>query len=150
VALLRDIRIIFRETGETRIRSAVMADHLNANEEAPWCNLRGGKGIDANGIASRLKGYEIKPGTVKLSDGSTFKGYKAEAFADAWSRYLADQEVTVTAPVTAKVTAPEPRKPAWEAKVTAVTAESGGAGGNGSGTVEDADLDRYLTKWADR
>ena len=39
-------------------------------------------------LAKLLKPFGIMPASVRLPDGTTPKGYKAESFADAWARYL--------------------------------------------------------------
>ena len=35
-----------------------------------------------------LLGYGIRSSTIRMTDGSTPKGYKREAFHDTWKRYL--------------------------------------------------------------
>lgn len=44
--------------------------------------------MDARTLARKLKPYEIKPGTIRLADGTTPKGYRRDWFFDAWARYL--------------------------------------------------------------
>jgi hypothetical protein len=45
-------------------------------------------------LARELKGFKtpdgapVRPGTVRLADGRTAKGYYIEQFEDAWTRYL--------------------------------------------------------------
>ncbi|MGH2545707.1 MAG: DUF3631 domain-containing protein [Actinomycetota bacterium] len=90
VRLLRDIRTVFTDRGEDRIASVDLVSALNEIEESPW----GGWPMDPRKLARELKpfkapsGDKIKPGTVRLEDGRTPKGYYAEQFADAWKRYL--------------------------------------------------------------
>ncbi len=84
VQLLSDLRRVF--TG-TAMSTEDILRGLHDLDESPWSDLRG-KPLDARGLSSRLRKYEVKPGTIRLGD-STIKGYKAEDLADAWSRYLA-------------------------------------------------------------
>ena len=53
------------------------ADLAHDNKRRPMVNL-----------AKLLKPFGIMPASVRLPDGTTPKGYKAESFADAWARYL--------------------------------------------------------------
>jgi hypothetical protein len=87
VKLLADIRTVFEERGVDRLSSAELLASLNAIEESPWGDLKG-KPLEARRLARLLRPYGIKPGTIRLADGQTPKGYSAEAFSDAWSRYL--------------------------------------------------------------
>ena len=64
-------------------------------EEAPWSNLRQGKGdrerpLDARGLALRLRQYGIKRVTFRDGTG-TPKGYRRVDLEDAWMRYLHPQ-----------------------------------------------------------
>jgi len=86
VQLLRDSRTIFDRLGVDRITSADLADHLVAIEGAPWADLRGNP-IDAQGVAKRLRPYEVRPGSHWFGDGSG-RGYLREDLYDAWQRYL--------------------------------------------------------------
>lgn len=59
---------------------------LIAEEESPWTDWHG-KPLTARGLARFLAPHGIRSSTVRLADGSTPKGYKLEAFGDAWKRY---------------------------------------------------------------
>jgi len=84
VRLLTDLRTIFGENDHLTTEAILTA--LLAMDESPWGNLRG-KPLDASGLARRLSKYEIRSGTVR--DGNvTAKGYKRDAFFDAWTRYV--------------------------------------------------------------
>ena len=85
---------IFTERGIDRISTEELLHALIACEDAPWVAVweddiskQKMKG-PASKLAHHLKQFGISPGTIRLSDGSTPKGYKREAFGDAWSRYL--------------------------------------------------------------
>ena len=56
-------------------------------EDRPWPEWRQGKPITPRQLARQLEAFSIRPGTIRTESG-TPKGYKKEAFKDAWSRYL--------------------------------------------------------------
>lgn len=84
VQLLSDLRRVF--TGKSMATEDIL-HRLHDLDDVPWSDLRG-KPLDARGLSSRLRKYEVQPGTIRQGD-STIKGYKAEDLADVWSRYLA-------------------------------------------------------------
>lgn len=94
IQLLADLRKVFGAT--EALATETILEKLTALEEAPWGDLRG-KPLDARGLSSRLRKYELGPKTVRLDDGRTLKGYRALDLADVWARYLpplADSAVT--------------------------------------------------------
>jgi hypothetical protein len=94
VELLRAFRSVFEAQAgplnKDRIASAALFTQLVADETAPWATYNKGKPISQRQIAGLLKGYGIKPGTIRLDDGTpkgtTAKGYLLEWFADVFSR----------------------------------------------------------------
>jgi putative DNA primase/helicase len=87
-ALLSDIKLIFAAKAVDRLASADLVAALHALEDRPWAEFgRGEKPISPNQLARLLKAFVIVPGTIRTSAG-TPKGYKLEAFADAFDRYL--------------------------------------------------------------
>ena len=72
---------------EVMATETILGASCTSSEESPWGDLRG-KPLDARGLASRLRKYEVKPQTVRLDAGHTAKGYRREDLADLWSRYL--------------------------------------------------------------
>lgn len=92
--LLTAVRHAFTESGTDRLSTEELLQALLLCEDAPWAgwwesdigkgNLRG----PASKLARLLKPFGVTSGTIRLADGSTPKGYKAESFADAWDRYL--------------------------------------------------------------
>lgn len=84
--LVRDIRQVFDERDLDRITSVDLADALVDIEGAPWADIRGNP-IDANGIAKRLRPYQVRPDTHRFGD-TTHRGYLREDFYDVWNRYL--------------------------------------------------------------
>jgi hypothetical protein len=104
VRLLQDIKAAFEEFDSDRLPGKLLRDYLIALEESPWSDWRG-KPLTARGLAQLLKPYGIRSKTVR--DGEdTFKGYIADQFEDAWSRYLP------TSGVTSVTSASDSQKPA--------------------------------------
>jgi 5S rRNA maturation endonuclease (ribonuclease M5) len=96
VRLLRDVFAVFKplEKDESlekderdRISSAALCEALGGVEESPWSEWTKGNRISKTGLARLLKPFGIVPGTIRLHDGSTPKGYYWVAFTDAWNRY---------------------------------------------------------------
>ncbi|BAI97994.1 hypothetical protein SJA_C1-31600 [Sphingobium indicum UT26S] len=83
--LLADIHACFGNAD--RITTVDLLDRLLDDDEAPWGDLRGRK-IDARKLAEMLREYGIRSSTIRMPNGQTPKGYKREAFHDAWKRYL--------------------------------------------------------------
>jgi Protein of unknown function (DUF3631) len=84
IQLLADLRIVFGDADA--MFTETILEKLHALEESPWGDLRG-KSLDARGLAGRLRKYEVHPKTVRVGD-NTAKGYKRDALADLWARYL--------------------------------------------------------------
>ena len=100
VKLLSAFRSIFREKGTDRISSEDALDALMEIDDAPWVAWWAGDIARGNTrgpvvkLAKMLKPFAIVPASVRLPDGATPKGYKAESFADAWARYLPPENVS--------------------------------------------------------
>lgn len=90
VRLLSDIWGLFRLEGEASIEAISTEELLKALhgiEDAPWADFSRGKSISGHTLAKILGRFGIHP--EKWRDGPrTVRGYKAEAFTDAWARYL--------------------------------------------------------------
>lgn len=84
IRLLADLRSIF--AGREAMATDDIIKKLCEIEEAPWADMRG-KPLDPRGLSSRLRGYGVKPATIRLGD-KTPKGYTSADLHDAWSRYL--------------------------------------------------------------
>lgn len=82
VLLLADIRTVFAERDTDRLPTEILLDALRELPESPWLEWYG-KPLSARGLARLLRPYAIGP----HSDG-TSRGYRREAFEDAWTRYL--------------------------------------------------------------
>jgi hypothetical protein len=97
VEVLRDLRVAFDTLKADRLASEAIVAHLVGMEGRPWAEFgRAGKPITKHQLARLLKPFKVLPGTVKLKDGDTAKGYKRESFVPLWERYF--QTVTSSPP----------------------------------------------------
>jgi hypothetical protein len=136
VRLLGASKSVFDSTGADKIATENLLQALVAVEDGPWAlmfedALKHDKlQTAASKLARLLKGYKIKPRTLKLYDETTAKGYHRADFEPLWRRYLApscapsEQAVTAVTAVTdegKKVTAPVPVTPIGETAVTSIS-----------------------------
>lgn len=84
VELLIDMKRCFGE--EDSLPTKTLLERLLADEEAPWGDLKGKK-LDPRRLARMLRQFGVRSEGVRIGD-ATPKGYKREAFYDAWKRYL--------------------------------------------------------------
>lgn len=98
VALLADIRAAFVAKAADRLSSDALAGYLGGLDDRPWPEYRAGKPITKAQIARLLKGFHVSPGTIRLPDGSTPKGYHLAAFKDPFDRYLSAENATTPQP----------------------------------------------------
>jgi Protein of unknown function (DUF3631) len=85
IQLLADLRTVFSDSDV--MATETILEKLHALEESPWNDLRG-KQLDARGLASKLKKYDVpSPTSVRVGD-KTPRGYKREWLVDIWTRYL--------------------------------------------------------------
>jgi hypothetical protein len=104
--LLSDLRTVFENNKEV-VRKALpeglstkaILTALAALEDAPWRDLKG-KPLDANGLAVRLRHYEVRSQNLRPdgSDRSQCKGYHFADLADVWRRYLSPSQITPSQP----------------------------------------------------
>ncbi|WP_255245576.1 DUF3631 domain-containing protein [Sphingobium sp. D43FB] len=85
VQLLAEIRACFGDAD--RMTTADLLDKLLEDDEAPWGDLRGRK-LDARKLAEMLREYGIRSSSIRMPSGQTPKGYKRDAFHEAWRCYL--------------------------------------------------------------
>lgn len=97
VELLFDIKRCFGD--EDKLPTRELLERLLADEEAPWGDIKGKK-LDPRRLARMLRQFAIKSEGIRIGD-ETLKGYKREAFYDAWMRYLSTLEETATSGTTA-------------------------------------------------
>jgi hypothetical protein len=84
VRLLKDLKEVFGTENSMSTHDILFA--LYDIEEAPWAQMKG-RPLDARGLASLLKPYEVHSGTVRVGS-TTAKGYYRDDLWDAWQRYL--------------------------------------------------------------
>ena len=95
-ALLRDLREAFDSLlGRDVAFTSELLDHLNGLEEQPWQASRRGLGLDARGLATRLRPFGVKPVTVRVGT-LTGKGYRLADLETVFARYLAHPLKSVT------------------------------------------------------
>lgn len=104
IELLKDIRVVLRElreqtTTDGAIKTDVLLEHLHAMADRPWPAFgRNEKPITSHKLAQFLKRFGIvAAGRCYFADGSRVRGYRLDAFTEAFDRYLgpeapADQE----------------------------------------------------------
>jgi hypothetical protein len=98
--LIRDIDTAFRESGEERLRTSDLIEHLSRIEESPWGDWYG-KPITAQQLSKLLKPYRIRTMPVRVH-GEVVRGYKLEQFTEAFRRVLGDVGVTGVSGVTSE------------------------------------------------
>jgi Protein of unknown function (DUF3631) len=85
VTLLADLRTVF---GDRNVMATeTILPKLHAIEESPWGGIRG-KPLDARGLSSRLRRYDVHPKPVRIDASTVSKGYRREDLADLWARYV--------------------------------------------------------------
>lgn len=84
VRLLMDCRSSFGAA--VGLPTATLVRRLRGDDEAPWATL-GRDGLTARSLGIMLRDFGISSANRRWEDGSQTKGYLAEDFADAWSRY---------------------------------------------------------------
>lgn len=98
IRLLEDVRALFAERETDTLFSSALVPALNEIETSPWAEWNKGRGLTAPSLAKLLHRYRIKPRSVRIGD-ETAKGYKLEAFGDAFQRYLLDEPSALRDPV---------------------------------------------------
>jgi hypothetical protein len=95
VKLLAGIHDIFAAAGKKQLPTVEILKKLAGREEEEAWTTQWPKAIAAGNtrgpaarMAGLLKPFGISAGTIRLPDGTTPKGYRLEAFWDAFSRYL--------------------------------------------------------------
>jgi hypothetical protein len=85
--ILADIRRVFVAQREVdSLSTDELLHHLRQNAESPWAEW-GRNGLTARDLAGMLRQFDIKPGNVRLADGTQRKGYMRNKFLDTWRRY---------------------------------------------------------------
>ncbi|MFD7514114.1 DUF3631 domain-containing protein [Streptomyces niveus] len=85
--ILADIRRVFAAQREPdSLPTDDLLHQLRQDAESPWAEW-GRNGLSARDLASMLREFGVKPGNVRLPDGTQRKGYMRNKFLDAWRRY---------------------------------------------------------------
>jgi putative DNA primase/helicase len=111
VALLADIRAAFAAEAVDRLASDRLAAYLGKLDDRPWPDYRAGNPISKSQIARLLKPLGVSSGTIRLSNGSTPKGYYLTAFRDAFARYLPAESATTRQSKQSSGSAPDAKAP---------------------------------------
>ena len=93
IALLEDLRTIFRARNLERVPSALICDDLAQMEHRPWPEWKNGKPITAVQLSAALAPFGVRPKVIRWGAG-TQRGYELAAFADAFARYLPPEAET--------------------------------------------------------
>jgi putative DNA primase/helicase len=94
IIMLCDIRDIFRQVDKDRMSSQELVASLNQPLDRPWPTVKKGREIDPARLAWMLKPFGVLPGTIRLANGKTPKGYLRTGFSDAFGRYLPPESAT--------------------------------------------------------
>jgi hypothetical protein len=81
--LLRDIQEILQDVDEPILATKDLLTKLTANEDRPWATWRHDKPMTGRSLAKLLGPLGIHPTRLER-----VRGYRADAFADAFARYL--------------------------------------------------------------
>ncbi|MEV1019777.1 DUF3631 domain-containing protein [Streptomyces sp. NPDC050264] len=85
--ILADIRRVFFALREVdSLSTKELLHQLRQDPEAPWAD-RGRDGLTARELGRMLRDFDIRPGNVRMADGTQRKGYMRNKFLDAWRRY---------------------------------------------------------------
>ncbi|MDC5290586.1 DUF3631 domain-containing protein [Acinetobacter baumannii] len=90
--LLSDIKKVFDNCGVDRMSTEDLIAELCRDNDSRWRTYDYGKYITPRQLATRLKGFHIKPCTMRVKSTTgkaTCKGYALSDFKDAFSSYLA-------------------------------------------------------------
>jgi len=95
VMLLADVKKVFGGREVKKLPSQTICDDLAKMEDRPWPEWCKGRPITPRQLAKRLGGFGIHPGTIRVSEKVTIKGYELQKFTDTFTRYLSKRN-TVT------------------------------------------------------
>ncbi|MBT2492136.1 DUF3631 domain-containing protein [Streptomyces sp. ISL-96] len=85
--ILADIRRVFVAQREVdSLSTDELLHHLRLDPESPWAEW-GRSGLSPRELGRMLREFDIRPGNVRLADGTQRKGYTRNKFLDAWRRY---------------------------------------------------------------
>ena len=88
---LHDLRDLFHAHATDRLASEVVAEAFAGMEDRPWSEWgRTRKPLTKAALAKLLRGFDIRPRSIRLADDSTPKGYLLSACEDAFNRWLGE------------------------------------------------------------
>lgn len=101
ILLIHDVDRIFEAGGkwpppqnptpESVLRSKQICNALAMMDDRPWPEWSKGKPISQTGLARQLKGFKIKPKSIRFGT-KTYSGYERDWLKDALKRYPAPDE----------------------------------------------------------
>jgi hypothetical protein len=86
--LLSDLRELFEKQPSGVLFTHEILDELRVREDRPYSECHRGKEMSAPQMAAMLRSFRIPTNQTVRRGPKTGKGYKAEWFTDAWTRYL--------------------------------------------------------------
>ena len=88
IQLLADICQVFADEGDPDFfDTTTLLTRLAEMGERPWGEYRHGKPLNAHALSRLLRPYQILPAGKVRQGAKTLRGYRREAFVDAWERY---------------------------------------------------------------
>jgi len=88
VELLEDVKAVFDGSLGSRVSTADLLQALVDDDQSPWATYNRGKPLSPRQLSKRLGEYGVHSQNIKFGYGEVKKGFLAEQFADAFSRYL--------------------------------------------------------------
>lgn len=86
--LLADIQQVFELQRVTRLSSVDLLRELCSDEEKAWATWNRGSAMTPRQLANMLRTYGVSSVNLKVGYGEVRKGYQAEHFEDAFTRYI--------------------------------------------------------------
>lgn len=86
--LLTDIHAILQSNSDKHITSEALIYALTVPSDSLWTEYSSGKPITPRGLAGLLKGFGIRPKTIRQGANPNNRGYEVADFDDAFKRYL--------------------------------------------------------------
>ena len=86
--MLADLRELFDAEPRGVMFTSEILPRLHTRDDRPWSEWKAGKAMTGRHMAALLKPLGISTNQTVRRGADRGKGYRAEDFADAWSRYL--------------------------------------------------------------
>ncbi len=88
ILLLEDLRTLFSRRAATQLTSKEIIEFLVSLDERPWPTSAKGRPMTPAQLASLLKPFEVRPGSIRIDSEKTKKGYSIEDLREPFRRYL--------------------------------------------------------------